>query len=372
MRSGHNPSPEQPDSLRGLRPRNIYLSLLVGLSVSAFLIYTTFDVNAFRAIPWTSKMLLFLALCLALMVVRHILYMYRVWLVTGKVFRLRQTFSIITMWEFASAVTPGIVGGAAVAMFILNRERLSMGKSTASVMVITFMDNLFFISMALAMFLVVGYGSMFGGTEGCYQELNLPLLHLLGGVPYVFLIGISFSILLTGLLVYGLLANPAGLKVLLMRFTGLRLFRKLRPKAEQTGNDIIVTSKELRRHKPQFWLRIFLVTALAWVCKFLVVNMLITAFAGGFMEPGDQLSIFSRMLVLWLIMVIPILPGSSGVAEITFMALMCSFMDLGIAATITFLWRMLTFYPYLLLGAATMPRWLNRTLKEKRVKEFEV
>ncbi|MDT8309678.1 MAG: hypothetical protein RQ866_09105, partial [Bacteroidales bacterium] len=39
-------------------------------------------------------------------------------------------------WEFANAVTPAFIGGSAIALYILRREGLTMGKSTAVVVVL--------------------------------------------------------------------------------------------------------------------------------------------------------------------------------------------------------------------------------------------
>lgn len=354
--------------LKGLSQRNIYIALVIGLLVSGFLIYRTFDYATFLEIEWQGDLLFFLGLSLLLMVVRHFLYVYRVWLVTGKEMRFRQAFESIVMWEFASAATPGIVGGAAVAMFILNKEKISMGKSTGSVMLITFMDNLFFIVAAIMLFALVGLESMFAITEGCGEDMNLPLLGYIGGIQYVFLFGITFSAFLSGLLAWGLLGNPRALKLLLLNLTKWKLFSRWRDKAKEVGDDILVTAKEFRGKKAGFWLRVFVVTTLAWSCKYLVVNALISAF--GDVSAYDQVIIMSRMLVLWLVMLIPITPGSSGLAEITFLALMCSYVDAGLAGTITFLWRMLTYYPYLILGAILMPRWLARVYNRKRKSMF--
>lgn len=354
--------------LRGLSQRNIYIALAIGLVVSGFLIYRTFNYEAFTAIRWSNELLLFLGLSLLLMVVRHFLYMYRVWLVTGKQMRFRQAFESIVMWEFASAATPGIVGGAAVAMFILNKEKISMGKSTGSVMLITFMDNLFFIIAAIVLFTLVGLESMFAVSEGCGEEMNLPILGYIGGIQYVFLLGITFSVLLSSLLAWGLLGNPRALKLLLLNLTKWKIFSRWREQAREVGDDIIVTSKEFQGKKIGFWIRVFMVTTLAWSCKYLVVNALITAF--GIVGAYDHVIIMSRMLVLWLVMLIPLTPGSSGLAELTFLALMCSYVDAGLAGTITFLWRMITYYPYLILGALLMPRWLARVYNRKRKSRF--
>lgn len=355
-------SEEPRQQLRGLSKRNIYLSLLIGLAVSGFLIYRTFDMDAFTAIQWTSRLGWLLVLALALLVIRHFMYMYRVWVVTGKQLSFRQAFESIVIWEFASVATPGIVGGAAVAMFILNRERISMGKSTASVMIITLMDNIFFISASLVMYFVVGLEQMFALSDACEKEL--PMLSTFGGLQYIFFIGLTFSGIITFLLAYGAILNPVGMKSLLIRFTRLPFLRKFRDKAEETGDDIITTAHETRGKSFVYWAKVFGSTVFAWTCKYAIVNVLLTAF--GTLTGNDQLVVMSRMLALWLVMLIPITPGASGLAEITFIALMCAYIPTGLAGALTLLWRFLTYYPYLLIGVAILPGWLNRVAGKKR------
>lgn len=355
-------SEDPQQQLRGLSKRNIYLSLLIGLAVSGFLIYKTFDIKAFQAIEWTSRLGWLMVIALALMVLRHVMYMYRVYVVTGRQLTFRQAFESIVIWEFASVATPGIVGGAAVAMFILNRERISMGKSTSAVMIITLMDNVFFIASALVMYFIVGLDQMFALSDACEKEL--PILSTFGGLQYVFFIGLTFSAIITFFLAYGALFKPVGMKALLIRFTRLPFLRKFRDQAEETGNEIITTAKEIRGKPLMFWVRGFGATIIGWTCKYVVVNVLLTAF--GHLTGNDQLVVMSRMLALWLVMLIPITPGASGLAEITFIALMCAFIPTGLAGGITLLWRFLTYYPYLLLGVIILPRWLSRVAGKKR------
>lgn len=349
--------PEKKE-IKGLSKRNIYLGVAIGMAVSIVLIYSTFDLQSFREIQWDGRLLLFIGVVMILMSLRHLMYMYRLWLVTDKRLRFRQLFESIVLWEFASVATPGIVGGAAVAMFIINKEKVNMGKSTASVMAVTFMDNVFFIVSSIVLFLIVGLHEMFALGESCASEMDLPILNVFGNVQYIFLVGISISLIITFLLAYGLLMNPHGLKKILVGFTSFKLFSKWRARAIQTGDDIITTSHEYRGKKAWFWIKLFLATAVGWSCKYLVANSLISAF--GELSGFDHITVMSRMVTLWLIMLIPLTPGASGLAELTFLALMCSYIDNGLVGAITILWRTFTYYPYLVLGIIVMPRWINR------------
>ena len=237
-----------------------------------------------------------------------------------------------------------------------------MGKSTSSVMIITLMDNVFFIASSLAFYFIVGIEQMFALSDAC--EKQLPILSTFGGLQYVFFIGLTFSAIITFLLAYGSLVNPVGMKSFLIRFTKLPFLRKLEDKAEEVGDEMITTAHEIRGKPWLFWVRGFGATVVAWTCKYVVVNVLLTAF--GTLTGNDQLVVMSRMLALWLIMLIPITPGASGLAEIAFIALMCAFIPPGLAGALTLLWRFITYYPYLLLGVIILPRWLSRVAGKKR------
>jgi uncharacterized protein (TIRG00374 family) len=210
---------------------------------------------------------------------------------------------------------------------------------------------------------IVGLEQMFGVKDACGK--GLPFMKALGGLEYIFLTGITFSVLITGFLAYGAFFRPRGLKMLLINFTKLPLLRKLRDRAIETGNELIVTSQEIRTKRMGFWVRSFAATALGWMCKYMVVNTLLTAF--GYLTGYDQIVVMSRMLALWLIMLIPVTPGASGLAEISFIALMCRYVPSGLSGAMTLLWRIITYYPYLVFGALMMPRWLARTARERRM-----
>src|SRR5690606_7897917 len=98
-----------------------------------------------KSIDWTVQSFFWLLAAFAMMGVRDFGYMLRIRTLTDKQLSWKQSFYVIMIWEFASALTPGVVGGSAVAMFILNKEKISMGRSTAIVVITALMDNLFFI-----------------------------------------------------------------------------------------------------------------------------------------------------------------------------------------------------------------------------------
>jgi uncharacterized protein (TIRG00374 family) len=54
-------------------------------------------------------------------------------------------------------------------------------------------------------------------------------------------------------------------------------------------------------------------------------------------------------------------PGGSGVAEFAFGELLVSFsQSTFLLAALAILWRLISYFPYLFIGAFLLPRWLKR------------
>ena len=110
---------------------------------------------------WTSQSALWILLAVLFMVGRDLFYIIRIRLLTHKELGWKSGFYVIMLWEFASALSPGVVGGAAVAMFILNREKIALGRSTAIVIVTAMLDNLFYVLMIPLVFFFIDQQDLF-------------------------------------------------------------------------------------------------------------------------------------------------------------------------------------------------------------------
>jgi len=65
--------------------------------------------------------------------------------------------------------------------------------------------------------------------------------------------------------------------------------------------------------------------------------------------------------VMWLVMLVTPTPGGSGMAEYLFGELLQDFIRNGaLALSLAFLWRLISYYPYLLIGSILLPRWLRK------------
>tara|TARA_B100000767_G_scaffold25521_1_gene22412 strand:- start:7406 stop:8605 length:1200 start_codon:yes stop_codon:yes gene_type:complete len=308
-------------------------------------------------IDWNSSVFFCLFLALFTAFLRDFGYMYRIRVLTDKFFSWKEAFQVIMLWEFSSALTPSVVGGSGVAIFIMNREGLSLGKSTATMFVTALMDELFYIIMVPLVLLLAGGASLFPdsvfGYEGVY-------------ITNVFWLGYGFLCLLTLVITLSLFFFPQGFKQILINIFSWKPLRRWIRHVVRLGNDVIISSEELKRKKFSFWLKAFSSTIISWTARFLTLNFVIMAFMGNI----DQLFVYGRQLIMWVYMLVSPTPGSAGIAEI---ALAGFFENIVISAQyvalVAIIWRFLTYFPYLFIGAAVLPKWLSRTsLKQAKLK----
>ena len=76
---------------------------------------------------------------------------------------------------------------------------------------------------------------------------------------------------------------------------------------------------------------------------------------------------------MWIMMLVSPTPGGSGFAEFVFKEYLGEFLPgAGLAVMMAMLWRLVTYYPYLLAGVFIVPRWVARSFgagKDTDIKE---
>ena len=324
-------------------------AVVIGLAVAAYLLWSSFDKKAFEVVNWSFNSFFWLFVALLMMAIRDLSYMYRIRVLTDYQISWRHSFDVIMLWEFASALTPSVVGGSSIAMFIVHKEGISFGKSTAVVMVTALLDELFYIIMVPIIIAIVGFSDLFPiSLEKDFFGIRL-------GTIGLFVLGYFFILILTSAILYAVFINPRGFKSFLLFVFKFKWIRRWRYAAIQTGDDIITTSEELKGKDLNFWLKAFGATFFSWTARYWVVNFMILAF----LDVSDHFLIYGRQLVMWVIMLISPTPGGSGVAEFAFSGFLGEF-TLGLAATFALLWRLLSYYPYLFIGSVVLPSWLRR------------
>ncbi len=337
-----------------IRTRNIIYPVTIGLAVVGWMFFRDFDSEVFSRIIWSWDTVLWIFVAFLCMFWRDLGYIIRLRVFSGGQLSWGQAFRVIMLWEFTSAITPSAVGGTSVAILYVHKEGISIGKSSAMVMLTSFFDELYFVLMFPLVVLAVGRANLFDLSAFSENLLSMSLLTIA-------LIGYGLKLIWTLALGYGLFINPRGLKWLLLKIFKIRLLRRWYRSINHIGTDIILSSREFRAKGGWFWLKGFLSTFLSWSSRYLVANALILAFFGY----TDQLLLFARQLVMWIVMLIMPTPGGSGFAEYIFTHFLGDLMpvapqlQVGAGTLVALVWRLVTYYPYLIAGAILFPRWLN-------------
>ncbi|MFI3288486.1 MAG: lysylphosphatidylglycerol synthase transmembrane domain-containing protein [Rikenellaceae bacterium] len=329
----------------------ITIPALLGLGATAWLIASEVDMEVLAGLKFTLKTVLFILLAFVFMAGRDLGYMLRIRLFARGELSWKQAFRVIMLWEFTSAVTPSTIGGTAVAVVYVHKEGLSVGKSAALVMLTAFFDELFFALCFPLLILVVGWDTLFGFSGA-------------SALMPVVIAGYCVKLALTLVLSYGLFFNPRGLGRFIVKLFSVRILKRWKDKAQQTADDLILSSKEIRNYNAWFWVKAFGATALSWTSRFLVANAIFLAFV----TVSDHFLVFARQLAMWVPMIVSPTPGGAGFAEYIFGNFLGDVITgggAGMTPIIALLWRGVTFYPYLIIGALIIPRWLAKVVKAK-------
>lgn len=353
---------EQENLEKKINPKKVIIPAGIGVvAVFGLLFFQIKDKSInFDVIDFSLTSVLFLFIAALFMMMRDIGYMIRFKILSENQVSWWQAFRVIMLWEFASAISPSAIGGTGVAVVFVHKEGISIGKSAAIVMATSFLDELYFIIMFPVMIFAVGPETLFtiGESSGLNFANQFFYFAVIG-----YLIKLAYNIFLS----YGLFINPVVIKKTILAIFSIKFLRRWRNDARRAGLDIISNSKELKKKPFSFWAKAGGATLLSWTSRYWVVNALFIAF---FAMKSDHFLLFAKQLVMWVMMLVSPTPGGSGFSEYVFSEYLNDFMPqvAGIAIITAFVWRLFTYYPYLIVGAVIGPKWIRDkfTLKKKK------
>lgn len=329
---------------RHFTPWRVAIPIVIGLAAAGYFIWRNEGFNSLMNIQWRDGAIWWLLCCAILLFFRVLGYSWRLRVLSSNRFTWKVSFQLTLLWEFASAISPGAIGGTAVALVVLAQEKIKTGVSTAIVLVTSFLDELFFILLVPLVFFGVGRDAIFPYSESLSQAFMLNL----------FWTGYAILFLWTLLLGIGLLVRPKWISFLI---TGLFSFTRWKDKAKSWGEDLILASIELKHKPKRFWITGFVATAFSWMSRYALVNCLFMATT----PIGDHLLIYARQLVMWVILLVSFTPGASGIAETIFPTFFGDFFSsTQEVVNLGLIWRFISYYPFIIAGLITLYFWTRR------------
>jgi uncharacterized protein (TIRG00374 family) len=310
--------------------------MLIGLIVSVVTIVVIFKLTEtnvtwkviFRA-DWK-----FLAVALLLHVLFWVFWGVRLKMLTSLLkadIPLSYALEVSIASTFLAAITPSSAGGEPLRIKMLADRGVALGSATAVVLVERLLDAIFFVT-SLAVFLTIsGFATKFGVE-----------------------IGAMFSACLIGFIafIYFIVKDSSNID----RFSGW-LYAKIKRMGEDRAKAIANRVKEelkmfrtamveMVKNPVDRILLVAFLTALIWFAEFLVPSAVLLSLN---QNPAFLLSITAQ-LILVILSLIPLTPGSSGIAEAGMVYLYSKFVPQHVLGVLVALWRFVTYYTNLFVG----------------------
>ena len=356
-------SEEQQDALRSIRLNRIVLPVLIGIGVVIYMVTKQFNMDEFAEImaEASGSTLVWVFVAIGILILRHLAYAYRLRVLSDGAFSWRKCIELIFIWEFSAAVSPTSVGGSAVAFFVLAQEKLSTAKTATIVLYTIVLDTLFFVGTLPILLAIFGTDMIRPPSDDGTSFLD--------GWGWYFIFAYCLMATYGTLFYYGLFRQPKRIRRLLRWVTGFGFLKKYRPAATEIGDEIIIASGELKKKRAPFHLKAFLATMTAWSCRFLLLNALIIAFTNVPVEFWEQFRLYARLETMFVIIAFSPTPGGAGFVEILFNGFLTDYMENSTySTTISTLWRIMTYYSYLLIGVIVIPNWLRNIINQRQKK----
>jgi len=315
---------------RGLKR---YVGLLLSLATILVIFKLTETSMTWRVIADARPGLLLLALAF------HLLF----WLFWA--FRLKVLFSILNRGisvgyalevtlasMFLAAITPSSAGGEPLRIKMLMDKGASLGGASAVVVAERLLDAIFFL-LALALLLILtGFSTRFG------IEI---------GVAFFAVLVVCTAILTVAI------KNPERVEKIVQRLYPL-LRKVLRePRAEKISAFVTREARlfsdaaiELTTTSPYRLVFAFVLTALLWLFEFLVPSAVLLAFN---QSPAVLYSITAQLIIV-IVSLLPLTPGSSGIAETSMVYLYSRFVTVSTVGLLVGVWRAITYFSNLVVG----------------------
>jgi glycosyltransferase 2 family protein len=315
----------------------LYISVGFSLLVLVIILYLTINENTIKYLREINPLFLLLAF------LTHLLTMcfwaMRVKKMSGSLgYRIGFFYSLNLVLAnlLASAITPAQAGGEAVRVHELYRANVPVGDATAVVIMERVLDGIALAALAaFAMIALTEQWKSLGAISGVMVYIT-----------WIFVVGCLF-------LFYLAVKRPDVVKKVVNRVA--RFFTRTWESAKvekfvhradvEIDNFNIAVIKFVRSAKGGLmWGMLF--TLLYWVSEIVTASLILL----GLGQPPLFLESFVIQLILAILMMLPLTPGSSGIAEVGATSMYALFIPASIVGIFVVIWRIVLYYFNIALG----------------------
>jgi len=346
---------------QSIKLSKVIWAILIGLGFVIYLIWNQFDIHEFNKIEWTNRTFIWFGIAILILAFRHFSYMARLHILSEGEFSWKKCFDLIFIWEFSSAVTPTSIGGSVVALFVLSQENISTAKIATIVLYTIILDGIFFLIGIPTFYFLFG--------NNIIPPEDAKLVSFLG-IKIILLITYIIMFCYTALMIWGIFISPKRIKSFLLFICSLPFLKRFQDKATKLGDDILLTSNEVRSKPLKYHLGAFAATTGAWTGKFLLILAIIIAIVPTFQtETLLLILLFAKLKMMFVLILLFPTPGGVGFVELIFGTFMHGYIPKTFSLVIALIWRILSYYSYLIGGAIIIPTWIRNRIEERKEKK---
>jgi hypothetical protein len=315
----------------------LYISVGFSLLVLVIILFFTLNENTVEYLQQVNPVFLLLAL------LTHIFSMcfwaWRVQKMSGSLgYRIGFFYSLNLVFAnlLAAAITPSQAGGEPVRIHELYRAKVPLGDATAIVIMERVLDGI--VLAILAAFAMIALADQWKSLGAVSQFMAL--------ITWIFVIGCL-------LLFYLAIRRPDVVKRVIHRIacfftrtwevSRVEAFTRRADKEIDNFNGAVI--KFVKSAKGGLlWGLLF--SLLYWISEILIASLILL----GLGQPPIILESFVIQLILAILMMIPLTPGSSGIAEAGAYSMYALFIPASIVGIFVVIWRIILFYFNIALG----------------------
>jgi uncharacterized protein (TIRG00374 family) len=319
--------------------KDIFIAILISLlAIIIVLKFTNTDIT-YKVL--SSINIKFVLLALSLHLLSWVFWSLRIQLLAvtvGHGISFNLAFKTTLASNFLASLTPSAAGGEPMRMKMLADDGMSYGSATAVVLAERLMDSFLFLSALAVCFFLTDSVTRFGLEVGA--------------------IFFGFLILLMVFL-WEFIEKPERIERLIKwaerKTGGGKTFVAVEQQIWLFRDADIKLSKERKKIPAMMVVTLFL-----WTCEFLIPSVLLIGLG---QDPSLLYSIMAQIIIA-IISLAPLTPGSSGVAELSMGYLYSMFVPNYLLGVLVGLWRIITYFTNLLVGAVFMGAFFNRAVKK--------
>jgi uncharacterized protein (TIRG00374 family) len=285
----------------------IIISVTISIAIIIAILFFTVDAKTFNQLSKVSIKYEFFAIAIFLNILYWFLWGARMMVLANAMDKnvkigLLESTKIVIANLFLACITPSMAGGEPVRIYLLNKDGMTFGCATAAVLGERFIDAIFILIMVpIALFI--------------FKDIKN-----LGIVSLGLTIGVIVFILLVVLFIYATV-KPDKTKAFLIYIS--QKFRRFSKKKETESRVIKRINREVDNFHSSMYcfsgqnkkplILVSILTVMFWSVGFLIPSFILL----GLGLPPFFIESYAAQIILLIIIMMPLTPGSSGVAEVS-------------------------------------------------------